>query len=506
MNGLAVLLCVATLGVQQSWRTTEEGQLEYVLQVEPTFLATLEQGETVTSTLPATAKEVHRFCLRISAGDLKKAVQRTPDLPPLESREERAARRDPDIPVAIVMDSQGRAEQTTDITHGWLATKDGRVQYLVQLAPDLLAKLREGDEIYMNIYPEAGQIQQFVVLAGQEVLPRKAAVAPARATFTAKSPKTIAPVAAEESGANAAAADANPAPGPRLHGPRSAETKKATEPSPKTAEPSRLRSAPPFLITDEKKQPAEEPEQPEEQPLYGPQQPPYGAELPLYGPRVDNREPASAPELFNSNPVEETRPEEQPVEEEAPLYGPAKGPVAYNPARSTAPRTPPAEAPVFDKSQFDNGQFDNGQFAKAPVHKPKANPTSLAPVNDDNHYLPENETRHARSRTSFGAADGNVATTGAEEDRGAIDDNRTAAAETPKRRTSLGSTSTKSSKSTAGDEEPKPWWPLFFTCCALFMSLGGNLYLGWTAAEFYSRYRLAIERMRGGSRESSRDD
>jgi hypothetical protein len=37
------------------------------------------------------------------------------------------------------------------------------------------------------------------------------------------------------------------------------------------------------------------------------------------------------------------------------------------------------------------------------------------------------------------------------------------------------------------------------------MSVGGNLYLGWTAAEFYSRYRLAIERMRGGSRESSRD-
>ena len=37
-----------------------------------------------------------------------------------------------------------------------------------------------------------------------------------------------------------------------------------------------------------------------------------------------------------------------------------------------------------------------------------------------------------------------------------------------------------------------------FVCCALFLSIGGNLYLGWTAAEFYSRYRLAIERMRGG--------
>jgi hypothetical protein len=404
--------------------------------------------------------------------------------------------------VAIVIDSQGRAEQTTDITHGWLATKDGRVQYLVQLAPDLLAKLREGDEIYMNIYPEAGQIQQFVVLAGQEVLPHKAAAAPAPASFSAKGPKTIAPVGAENSVASGPAAEANPAPGARLHGPRTA-VPKAAEPSRKTAEPSRLRSPPPYLITDEKKeQPAEQPvEQPTEPAA---EQPLYGAELPLYGPRVDNREPASPPELFNSNAVEESRPEEQPVEE-APLYGPAnkpvKSPVVHSPARTAPPKVAPAEAPVFDRSDFDKSQF-----ASAPASKPKTNPTSLAPVKDDNQYLPESETRHARPRSGFGATDGNVATTGAEEDRGAIDDNRTAAAEAPKRRTSLSTASTKSSKSTAnGDEEPKPWWPLFFTCCALFMSVGGNLYLGWTAAEFYSRYRLAVERMRGSGRESDRD-
>ena len=472
MNGLAVLLCVAVLGVQQSWRTTQEGQLEYVLQVEPRFLASLEQGENVTSNLPATAKEVHRLCLRISAGDLAKVPQRRPDLTPLDSQELRATKGEPDIPVALVVDARGHVEQTTDISHGWVATKDGRVQYLVQLTPDLLGKLREGDEIYMNIYPEAGQIQQFIVFSGQEVLPRKApaaavAAAPPRASFTAKGQSNVAPVAAE-----------NPA-GPGL---RAGESK--------AGEPSRLRPPPRYTVADEpKEQPAE---QPSDQSL-------YGAQPPLYGPRFDNREPAAAPELFNSNPASEYATEEQP--EEAPVYGPVYGPAEYGAAKAATPRVAAAEGPVFERSQFDQSQFAN-----TPINKPRTSRTSLTPVNDDSQYLPEEETRPSRPRVGFGSDKGNISTASAEEDRGAIDDNRVAAVESTKGRTSLSVGSTKSSKSAAAeDDEAKPWWPLFFTCCALFMSVGGNLYLGWTAAEFYSRYRLAIERMRGGSRDSDRD-
>ena len=106
MNGLAVLVCMGLLGVQQTWRTTPEGQLEYVLQVEPTFLASLEQGESVTSNLPATAKEVHRLCLRFSSADLKKAPQRNLELPPLATAQERAKNGELDIPAALVVDAQ----------------------------------------------------------------------------------------------------------------------------------------------------------------------------------------------------------------------------------------------------------------------------------------------------------------------------------------------------------------------------------------------------------------
>lgn len=46
----------------------------------------------------------------------------------------------------------------------------------------------------------------------------------------------------------------------------------------------------------------------------------------------------------------------------------------------------------------------------------------------------------------------------------------------------------------------KPWWPFVFVAFGLFISIGANLYLGWTAAEFYSRYRLAVERLRTSGR------
>src|SRR5205814_4602389 len=141
-------------------------------------IPSLEQGQAVTSKLPATAKEVHRLCLRIGKGDLQKAPQRMPELPPLAAAEKRAAQPEVDIPVAVVVDAQGQTADTTDVSHGWRAVGQDQVDYVVQLAPQLLSSLREGDEIYMNLYPEAGSIHQFTVVAGQEALPREIASRP----------------------------------------------------------------------------------------------------------------------------------------------------------------------------------------------------------------------------------------------------------------------------------------------------------------------------------------
>jgi hypothetical protein len=515
MNGLAVLVCMSLLGVQQTWRTTQEGQLEYVLQVEPTFLASLEQGESITSNLPATAKEVHRLCLRFSAADLKKAPQRNLELPPLATAEARAKKAEPDIPAALVVDAQGNSEETTDVSHGWQATNDGRVKYLVQLSPDLLGKLREGDEIYMNLYPEAGQIQQFVVLAGKDVLPRNAVKPHAHATLTAKDHKTVAPAAAETATAAVAGPVGEKSPAAARHVPGIRVAEGPVAPSrpfePRTSEPPRLRNPGRFSVGDD---PPEQPmEQPAEQPIEQP------GERPLYG-NVEDGQPGAAPDLIRENAAEETPREEQPEE---PLYGAAKfGPIRSAPPHSARPHTAPphvaaTEAPPFDHSQFEQTPFDKGQFAGAPIERPKTTPVSaktsrasLAPPDDGNQYLADSEPRHSNPRGSFGAGHSNIATTAGEEEQGELDNARVASTQPIKERgASFGTGKGKLAKTTpaagAGGEVPASWSSWVFVCCALFLSIGGNLYLGWTAAEFYSRYRKAIERMRGGEKDSDED-
>lgn len=55
---------------------------------------------------------------------------------------------------------------------------------------------------------------------------------------------------------------------------------------------------------------------------------------------------------------------------------------------------------------------------------------------------------------------------------------------------------------TVQPQQEKPWGPLLFVTFALFFSIGGNLYLAYTALEFHSRYRNAIERLRSAARSS----
>lgn len=444
MNGVAVLLCFAALGVDHNWRTTQEGQLEYVLQIEPTFLTSLEQGQAVTSKLPATAKEVHRLCLRIGNGDLRKTPQRTPEMTPLASATDRAAQREADIPVAVIVDGADQSSETTDVSHGWQAVNRDQVEYLVQLSPQLLSTLREGDEIFMNIYPEAGAIHQFTIIAGQNVLPRKGASA--RSGFATRGETTIAPTAAENPSAyRADGADVVLA----------AETR--------TSEPSRLRSPQRIKMGD----------QIEEQ---------QARSAGPYSPVDERREPA--PELLTQ------------------------------PAETRLPYSPPtrSETRSSDVPRFDPGQFGDDQYEANPTNPTQARgKTSIAPPPEGSQFPKSDEEYPSAATRKVGISPeaAIVANVAEEEQTG---ETVTVASRDSKGRSGITTVSALSAKPSSSSStaaktanEPKPWWPLFFTCCALFLSLGGNVYLGWTAAEFYSRYRLAVERMRGSGRDFERD-
>jgi hypothetical protein len=246
-----------------------------------------------------------------------------------------------------------------------------------------------------------------------------------------------------------------------------------------------------------------------------PMEPP--AEQPLYGATVNDD--SGAPDLIRENPAEETPREEQPEE---PLYGAANsGPIRSAPPHTSRPHTAPphvaaTEAPPFDHSQFDQTPFDKGQFAGAPTDRPKTTPVgvpkgtraSLTPPDDGNQYLADSERRHSPPRGTFGSGDSNIATTAGEEEQGELENARLASTQPIKEKGSFGAGKGKLAKSTpaaSAGGEPATWSSWIFVCCALFLSIGGNLYLGWTAAEFYSRYRKAIERMRGGEKDSDED-
>jgi hypothetical protein len=67
MNSLALCCALATLGVDTGWEPAEGGGLVYIIQLEPTLLDVLREGEQITSEVPPELESVRRY--RIVVGD-----------------------------------------------------------------------------------------------------------------------------------------------------------------------------------------------------------------------------------------------------------------------------------------------------------------------------------------------------------------------------------------------------------------------------------------------------
>ena len=66
MNGIALLLLAATIGVEYDWQALDDGQIEYSLIVEPDFISPLAEGSEIRSSVPDVLESVQRLCIRIS--------------------------------------------------------------------------------------------------------------------------------------------------------------------------------------------------------------------------------------------------------------------------------------------------------------------------------------------------------------------------------------------------------------------------------------------------------
>lgn len=71
------------------------------------------------------------------------------------------------------------AAASLSVDYGWRKADDGRLEYIIQVSPEQLARLDELP-IASEIHPDAGQAQRFVIQVGSGPLPREAVEAPAR--------------------------------------------------------------------------------------------------------------------------------------------------------------------------------------------------------------------------------------------------------------------------------------------------------------------------------------
>jgi hypothetical protein len=423
MNGVALLVALSALGIDHTWRSTQDGQVEYVLQVEPVFLQHLLDGQEIKSELPLTMQRVDRICIRIGSGSLKKLDRMAPEWPDLNQPAERqATQRATEVPLAIhASAADGQAYQSFELTHGWLPAGDDESQYLVQLDPELVRSLREGDEVYAAILPDAGAVRSFVITAGREALPRQ----------SSRPPVTVAQLQTQAGGGT-------------------------------SADPT---------LTDLT--------QPEQGSVYG------AGPAPVAG----TQERVPAPLRTGGQPgwnVTDT----EGTDSQGGRFSSTRQP------RGTTPQPP--DTSLLDVPQFDHDQFParNSSGANARGGTTRMQGSAPAAKTTTPRY-PSQQQPADRSQDRRFAAESDWQS---EEPAARVATRSTAvpsaaADELPRRSTSI--------RSEAGTKEKDPEFPaLPFTLSlfALFLSIGGNLFLAWTAAEYYSRYKLAVERLRSSTR------
>lgn len=70
MMEYALLLAAASLGVDYGWQRTDDGSLEYIIQLEPALLQSLAEGEPIISEVHPDVRGVRRFRIVVGANRL----------------------------------------------------------------------------------------------------------------------------------------------------------------------------------------------------------------------------------------------------------------------------------------------------------------------------------------------------------------------------------------------------------------------------------------------------
>jgi hypothetical protein len=467
MKGVALLVALSAWGVDYNVQTSEDGKREYVVQVEPELLKSLSEGQQIHSAVPPEAGQIERILIRVGMAAPRHSQANITAYRNLLLEAGRIASTDgrgiADPTASVFWAAKDKPRLDYNVRYGWQPDAQGVLSYFVQIDPVLLQQLAIGDEIRAGVDPAAGRIGKFVIQAGSEELPKIPGEPIATGRSDAASGRTrFSPSTAPGT------SDLYPGSSKSIYGPGAA-TRDVVGPAPSSVAPGSV--APGSVAPGSVAPGSAVPLARTMTPLAS--TPDYGSaaaveQPPLYpAPRSGSRASAGLSDAgANQSPPGYAGPSQPDYGQPLPSYGQSQP--DYSDPRHVQPRgtLEPPPAQYGPPSYADAGQ--NQQRLAPQVGYPPA-------VN----YAPPMAPQDRLASANRPATTTNL--------------------QAPLAAPQINPTSTTKPTTEAAATDSKPYLTMIITF-ALFVSIGANLYLGWTAGEYYSRYRLATERLRSASR------
>ncbi len=150
MNGLALLIATATLGLDYGWQPTTDGQLEYIVQIEPVTLVALRGGQELVSQIDPYVHGVRRFRIRVG-GDMVPRRGQPPRQPP------------PPLGLPV----------PAGVQYGWRSINNQQMEFIIQLSHERLVLMRGGEDLVGEFPAELPNVTQLRVRSGVEPPPRQ---------------------------------------------------------------------------------------------------------------------------------------------------------------------------------------------------------------------------------------------------------------------------------------------------------------------------------------------
>jgi hypothetical protein len=131
MTSMAILVALTALGVESGYEPATDGQLEYIVQIEPQLVAGLAKGKDITSELPR-GLAVRHFRVTIGTGKL-----------PKQATDNRSTRNR--IPTTGQAPAEAPGVETQDVRVGYQPLPKGDGEYVIEITPTGLGDLDQHD-------------------------------------------------------------------------------------------------------------------------------------------------------------------------------------------------------------------------------------------------------------------------------------------------------------------------------------------------------------------------